>query len=61
LFRHLLLQIGGANIEDPPSSSSLAEEERLARCQLLAPLAEAGAAAPAWLGAAVRDFRRSQL
>jgi hypothetical protein len=25
LFRHLLLQIGGANIEDPPPSSSLAE------------------------------------
>jgi hypothetical protein len=29
LFRHLLLQIGGANIENPPPSSSLAEEERL--------------------------------
>jgi hypothetical protein len=26
LFRHLLLQIGGANIENPPPSSSLAEE-----------------------------------
>jgi hypothetical protein len=26
LFRHLLLQIGGANIENPPTSSSLAEE-----------------------------------
>jgi hypothetical protein len=45
LFRHLLLQIGGANIEDPPSSS-LAEERRL-RSLLLR--------------AAVRDFRRSQL
>jgi hypothetical protein len=31
LFRHLLLQIGGANIENPPPSSSLAEEERSAR------------------------------
>jgi hypothetical protein len=29
LFRHLLLQIGGANIENPAPSSSLAEEERL--------------------------------
>jgi len=29
LFRHLLLQIGGANIENPPPSSSFAEEERL--------------------------------
>jgi hypothetical protein len=28
LFRDLLLQIGGANIENPPSSSSLAEERR---------------------------------
>jgi hypothetical protein len=26
LFRHLLLQIGGANIENPPTSSSFAEE-----------------------------------
>jgi len=26
LFRHLLLQIGGANIENPPPPSSLAEE-----------------------------------
>jgi hypothetical protein len=24
LFRHLLLQIGGANLADPPPSSSLA-------------------------------------
>jgi hypothetical protein len=31
LFRHLLLQIGRANIENPPSSSSLAEEQRLRR------------------------------
>jgi hypothetical protein len=29
LFRHLLLQIVGANIENPPTSSSLAEEKRL--------------------------------
>jgi hypothetical protein len=45
LFRHLLLQIGGANIEYPPTSSSLAEEERLRSLgsALLAPLAEAGA------------------
>jgi hypothetical protein len=28
LFRHLLLQIGGANIENPPPSSSPAEERR---------------------------------
>jgi len=27
LFRHLLLQIGGANIENPPTSSSLADDE----------------------------------
>jgi hypothetical protein len=38
LFRHLLLQIGGANIENPPTSSSLAEEERL-RSLLLSPAA----------------------
>jgi hypothetical protein len=31
LFRHLLLQIGGANIEDPPTSSSLADESASAR------------------------------
>ena len=45
LFRHLLLQIGGANIENPPSSSSLAEERTppLPPLTLLAPLAEAGA------------------
>jgi hypothetical protein len=29
LFRPLLLQIGGANIADPPPSSSLAKERRL--------------------------------
>jgi hypothetical protein len=29
LFCHLLLQIGGANIEDPPTSSSLADEKRV--------------------------------
>jgi hypothetical protein len=46
VFRHLLLQIGGANIENPPPSSSLAEEERL--ISLL-------------LRAAARDCRRSQL
>ena len=31
MFRHLLLQIGGANIENPPTSSSLAEENASAR------------------------------
>jgi hypothetical protein len=48
LFRHLLLQIGGANIEDPPPSSSLAEERTplLAPYILLAPLGEAGACQP---------------
>jgi len=46
LFRHLLLQIGGANIENPPPSSSFAEEERL-RSLLLR--------------ASARDSRRSQL
>jgi hypothetical protein len=46
LFRHLILQIGGANIENPPPSSSHAEEKRL-RSLLLR--------------AAARDFRRSQL
>ena len=29
MFRHLLLQIGGANIENPPTSSSLADEMRV--------------------------------
>ena len=29
LFRHLLLQAVGTNIESPPPSSSLAEERRL--------------------------------
>jgi hypothetical protein len=45
LFRHLLLQIGGANIENPPPPPSLAEERTplFAPCILLAPLAEAGA------------------
>jgi hypothetical protein len=45
LFGHLLLQIGGANIENPPTLSSLAEEKAppLARSAWLAPLAEAGA------------------
>jgi hypothetical protein len=42
LFRHLLLQIGGANIENPPSSSSLAEE----RTPPLAPPPCAGARFP---------------
>jgi hypothetical protein len=46
LFRHLLLQLGGANIENPPPSSSHPEEERL--CSLL-------------LRTAVCDLRRSQL
>jgi hypothetical protein len=44
LFRHLLLQIGGANIENPPPSS-LAEEKTARQCPLLAPLAETGARA----------------
>jgi hypothetical protein len=116
LFRHLPLQIGGANIENPPPSSSLAEERTARQCLLLAPLAETGARAslapcggarlptlaavclncsrialwihrrrrrsqrkerlasvrcslrslrlahaPAWLRAAARDYRRSQL
>jgi hypothetical protein len=45
LFRHLLLQIGGANIANPPTSSLFAEEERLRSLPsvLLAPLAEAAA------------------
>ncbi|MDF2746056.1 MAG: secernin-2, partial [Propionibacteriaceae bacterium] len=34
---------------DPPTSSSFAEEKRLTLCPLLAPLAEAGARAPARL------------
>jgi hypothetical protein len=46
LFRHLLLQIGGANIENPPTSSALVEEIRLN--SLL-------------LSTAARDYRRSQL
>jgi hypothetical protein len=29
LFRHLLLQIGGANIAKPPTLSSLADEKRV--------------------------------
>jgi hypothetical protein len=42
LFRRLLLQIGGANIENPPSSSSLAEE----RTPPLAPPPFGGARLP---------------
>jgi hypothetical protein len=42
LFRHLLLQIGGANIENPPTSSSLAEE----RTPPLAPPLQGGARSP---------------
>jgi hypothetical protein len=45
LFRHRRPQIGGANIENPPPSSALAEEERL-RSLLLR--------------AAARDSRRAQ-
>jgi hypothetical protein len=45
LFRHLLLQIGGANIENPPTSSSLADEKRV-RSFLLS--------------TAARDYRRSR-
>jgi hypothetical protein len=45
LFRHLLLQIGGAKIEEPPCSSTLAEEERLGSLLLTTP---------------ARDTRRSQ-
>jgi hypothetical protein len=33
LFRQLLLQIGGANIQNPPTSSSLADEQHV--CSLL--------------------------
>jgi hypothetical protein len=33
LFRHLLLQIGGANIVKPPASSSLTDEKHV--CSLL--------------------------
>jgi hypothetical protein len=43
---HLLLQIGGANIENPPTSSSLAEEKNAS--------AHSSSARPA------RDSRRSQ-
>jgi hypothetical protein len=41
LFRQLLLQIGGANIENPPTSSSLADETTrlLARRRAIATLA----------------------
>ena len=43
MFRHLLPQIGGANIENPPSSSLFADEKRV-RSSLLTQLA-AGAGA----------------
>jgi hypothetical protein len=45
LLRHLLPQIGGANIKNPPTSWSLANETTrlLAPYSLLAPFAEAGA------------------
>jgi hypothetical protein len=33
LFRHLLLQIGGANIANPPTSLSLADDEALVSAQ----------------------------
>jgi hypothetical protein len=42
LFRQLLLQIGGANIENPPTSSSLADE----MTRLLAPPPHGGARLP---------------
>jgi hypothetical protein len=48
LFRHLLLQIGGANIENPPPSS-LAEERQVRS------LVVQDSGAPAWLRAAARD------
>jgi hypothetical protein len=42
LFRQLLLQIGGANIDNPPTSSSLADETT----RLLAPPPHGGARLP---------------
>jgi hypothetical protein len=42
LFRQLLLQIGGANIENPPTSSSLADETT----RLLAPPPHGGTRLP---------------
>jgi hypothetical protein len=39
LFRHLLLQIGGANIVQPPASSSLTDEKHVCSLLLRSPAA----------------------
>jgi hypothetical protein len=57
LFRHLLVQIGGAKIENPPPSSSLQRNLRLRSLRAHRSLRSLRLA----LRAAARDSRRSRL